>query len=53
MCVNNVSATEYFEKLMPRYYVLVDPAFFNQDSLSVKIRNKINNTIDSIVEKTK
>lgn len=53
MCVNNVSATEYFEKLMPKYYVLVDPAYWsNQDNLSVEVKNKVNKTIDSIVKKT-
>lgn len=30
MCVNKISATEYFEKLQPKYYVLVDPAFYDE-----------------------
>lgn len=28
MCMNHFASTEYFEKLKPRYYVMVDPFFW-------------------------
>lgn len=51
MCVNHVATTEQFKQLKPKYYVLMDPGFFNQQGLSNEIKDKVKETYDAIHDK--
>ncbi len=51
MCVNHVATAEQFKQLKPKYYVLMDPGFFNQQGLSNEIKDKVKETYDAIHDK--
>ncbi|MDD2243919.1 MAG: hypothetical protein PHY69_00095 [Dysgonamonadaceae bacterium] len=46
MAVNKASISEYYEQIRPKYYLLMDPLFFQSGKT-------MENTIKAIVEKTK
>lgn len=40
MCVNDFAKSDYFETVKPVYYVLIDPDYWRQNSLSTLIRTR-------------
>ncbi len=50
-CVNSFAESEYYEKLMPEFYVLADPNFWLQN-VSEESKKPIEKTVDAIEEKT-
>lgn len=52
MCMNHFASTEYFEKLKPRYYVMVDPDFFGERyNCPLQEKKRVKETFENIHKK--
>lgn len=52
ICVNHMADSKYFEILKPEYYVMIDPAFYQDEKqLSLYLRNIRNVTLSNLVKK--
>ena len=52
MCVNHFASTEYFEKLKPRYYIMMDPDFFGERyNCPLQEKKRVEKTFENIQKK--
>lgn len=49
LVVNDFALTDYYERFKPNYYLLVDPAYFIENST---LKKTVNNLIEQIITKT-
>lgn len=52
LCVNMIAGYQQYTSFKPNLYVIVDPAFFST-TLPKELQQKVDNTIDAIVNQTK